>query len=804
MQDFRYALRTLRRQPVFTLVAVLTLTLGIGANTAIFSLLYQALLRPLPYADAGRLVFVANGWKDGSLTSVSIPDYLDRRREAPAIEDATLFTTRNATLMSGGTPEQVRALAVTPSFFSTLGRHPRTGRPFTDADAVPGASRSVILTDAAWRARFGADTAAVGRGMTIDGQDYEIVGVLPADFDLPAKNITLLVPFAFTPAQMSDAQRGQEFSEMIARLAPGATVQQANAQMQAIVARLIDRLPARADYMRSSGFTGVAIPMRDRIAGDARTPLLLLQAGVLLVLLVACANVANLLMMRATGRGRELAIRVTLGARRARIVRQLLVEGLVLSLLGATGGIALAAFGVRFLVAMVADQIPAASQASVDPAVLGFTLLVALTTGTVFGLVPAISISRGGTAASLKEDGTRSSATRRTRAARSALVVAEVAMAVTLLIGAGLLLKSFSRILDVNPGFSTDHVLSAQVTLPATRYPNADALRAVWPRLLDRVQAIPGVRSVALTGAVPFSGQDGSGTYRLLDRPPGTGEVMPHAFLTTVGGDFFKTMEIPVLAGRVFNETDTATAQRVVVIDDFLAKRRFAGQDPIGRQLNFGSPRNYTIVGVVGNVNGGDLAAPVAEERIYFTNTQVTQSIMGLAIKTAVDPATIAAPLRTAIRDVDPAQGISDVRTLDEWRTRALQPRRTPATLLALFGAISAVLAAIGIYGVLAFGVAERTREFGIRQALGADGASILSIVLKQGIATAVTGIVLGLASSLALARYLESLLFGVRPHDMPVFAAAAALLFAVALAACYVPARRATRIDPMTALRDA
>jgi predicted permease len=326
----------------------------------------------------------------------------------------------------------------------------------------------------------------------------------------------------------------------------------------------------------------------------------------------------------------------------------------------------------------------------------------------------------------------------------------------------------------------------------------------VWPRLLERVRAIPGVRSVGLTGAVPFSGNDGSGTYRLTDRPVGPSELPPHAFLHTVGGDYFTTMEIPLIAGRLFNDTDTATAPRVVVIDEFLAKRQFAGQDPIGRQINFGSPRNYTIIGVVGNINLGDLGTPVAEERIYFTNTQVTQSIMGVVIKTAVDAASIAPQLRAAIRDVDPVQGVSEVRTLDEWLSRSLQPRRTPATLLAMFGLVSAVLAAIGIYGVLAFGVAERTREFGIRQALGADGASILTLVLKQGLGTAVAGIVIGLAASFALARYLESLLYGVRPHDLPVFAGVAALLFVVAAAACYVPARRATRVEPMTALRDA
>src|SRR5829696_529064 len=351
MQDLRYALRTLRKQPVFTLVAVLTLALGIGANSAIFSLLYQVILRPLPYRYASRLVFVWNSGKEAGKLNVAIPDYLDRRAQAPAIEDATLFTPRNATLSAGGRPEQLVTLAVTPSFFSTLGRGPELGRAFTQDEGVPGADRRIIFTHATWRSRFGADRSLVGRHVQLNGQDHEVVGVLPADFELPLPDVTLLTPFAFPPAQMSDEARGDEFSFMIARLRDGATIEQFNAKMQAIVTRLIDRLPARAAYMRNSGFTGIAVPIRDQLVGDARGPLLLLQGGVLLVLLIACANVANLLLMRATGRSRELAIRTTLGANPSRIVRQLLVEGTVLACLGAAGGVALAAFGMRALVA---------------------------------------------------------------------------------------------------------------------------------------------------------------------------------------------------------------------------------------------------------------------------------------------------------------------------------------------------------------------------------------------------------------------------------------------------------------------
>jgi putative ABC transport system permease protein len=803
MQDLRYAIRALRKQPLFTLVAVLTLTLGIGANTAIFSLVYHVVWRPLPYRDAERLVFVWNSWKNGAQTDVSIPDYLDRRTQAPAIEDATLFTTRNAIVSGSGSPEQLVTLVVTPSFFSTLGRGPQLGRAFTEDEATPGANRRVILTHSTWRSRYGGDPGVVGRVMSINGQDHEIVGVLPADFELPARDVAFLTPFAFTPEQVSDTERANEFSSMIARLRPDATIEQLNGQMRAIVARLIDRLPARAAYMRNSGFGGVAVPIRDQLVGDTRGPLLLLQAGVFLVLLIACANVANLLLMRATGRSRELAIRSTLGADPWRIVRQLLVEGIVLAGIGAIAGVAVAALAVRALVSMVATQIPGAASASIDLTVLGFTATLALITGMFFGLVPAMSAQRAGPAAALKEDAGRSSASRRTSALRGLLVVSELALAVMLLVGSGLLLKSFARVLDVNPGFSTDRVLSGQITLPGTRYPDAARMRAFWPRLIAAVRAIPGVRSVAVTGAVPFSGQDGSGTYRLTDRPPGPTDRLPHAFQQTIVGEYFKTMEIPLLAGRVFNDGDVATAPRVVVIDEYLAKRQFPGVDPIGRQINFGSPRNYTIVGVVGTINGGDLARPVPEERIYFSGAQIAQSVMGIVVKTSVEPSSLAPQLRAAVQSVDSEQAISDVRTLDDRLSRALQPRRTPVVLLTIFGAIALTLSAIGIYGVLAFAVAERVREFGIRQALGADPASILSLVLRQGLRTIAAGLAIGCAGALVLTQYLEALLFGVSSRDAGVFAAVVGILFTVALLACYLPARRATRVDPMVALRN-
>jgi predicted permease len=810
MQDLRYALRTFRKQPVFTLVAVLTLTLGIGANTAIFSLLYQTLLRPLPYPDADRLVFVWNSYKGINLdqASVSIPDYFDRTTQAPAVEDATLFTGGAATLNEGGNPEQLRALAVTPSFFSTLQRQPFLGRGFTDDEAKPEADKFAILTFGLWTSHYAADRGIVGRDIRVNGVAHRVVGVLPADFELPGRDIALLVPFAFTPAQMSDNARGNEFSQMIARLRPGASIVQLNEQMKVITEHITERLPARAGFMKTSQFGGFAVGMRDQLVGDVRPQMYMLQVGVLLVLFIACANVANLILMRATGRNRELAIRTTLGAGQWRIVRQMLTEGLVISFAGAIGGIAVGLLGLQALIAMAGPQIPGTPEASLHGVVLAFTFGLAILTGLVFGIIPALAITRGNAAAFLKDDSRSGTASRGIGAMRGFLVIAETMLAVMLLVGAGLLLKSFAKLQRVDPGFTTENVLTAQIALPASRYPNAPAYRAFWARLLEQSRAIAGVTVAAATTNVPFNGNASSGSYSIVGRAQGPGEAAPHGRQEVVGGDYFKAMHIPVIQGRPFNDGDTAEAAPVCVVDEYLAKRYFPAGNALGQQIQRGAPASpkYTIVGVVGTINSLDLGMPVTKERLYYPVTQQMQgrgSGMALVLKTGLDPQTLVPQVRAAVRAIDPEQPIADVRTMEQWVARSLQTRRTNMMLLTIFGAVALVLSAIGIYGVLAFGVAQRVREFGIRQALGADRASILSLVLTQGLRTAGLGMVLGLAGSFALGRYLQTLLFGVTPHDLGVFAGVTILLFAVAMLACYVPARRATRVDPMVALRD-
>jgi putative ABC transport system permease protein len=807
VQDFRYALRSLGKQPLFTLVAVLTLTLGIGANTAIFSVIYQVLLRPLPFANASRLVFIWNMYPTGGLpqASVSIPDFIDRKTQAPSIEDATLFTTRSISFAQGDSPEQLRALMVTPSFFSTLGVSPQLGRVFAESDAVPGGDKFVILTYGLWTTRFAGDPSVVGRHVRLNGEDYTVVGVMPAAFEIPSPDVAVLVPFAFTPQQMSDQGRGNEFSQMIARLKPGATIAQVNGEMKVIVDRVMARLPERAGFMKVSNFGGYAIGIRDQLVGDMRTPILILQFGVVLVLLIACANVSNLLLMRATGRARELAIRTALGAGRGRLIRQMLTESVVLSTLGGAGGLALGLAGVRLLIATSSRQIPGLTDASLQPAVLAFTFILAVVTGLVFGSVPAFAAIRGNTSAMLKEDSARGSASSGTGFTRAALVVAETALALVLLVGAGLLIKSFGKLQDINPGFTSENVMTAQLALPPARYADAASRASFWARLLEKARGLPGVTSAGLTSNVPFNGMVSSGSYNIVGYTPGANEAPPHGRQEIVGGDYFRTMRIRLVAGRVFDDGDTADRPQVVVIDQYLVNRYFSDRNPIGQQITRGGPgsKPFTIVGVVGTINAIDLGQPVTKERIYYPVAQQPAPSMALTLKTALDPNTIVPQVRSAVQSIDPEQPISDVRTMEEWVGRSLEVRRTPTLLLTLFGAVALVLSAIGIYGVLAFSVAQRVRELGIRQALGAGAGSILALVLSQGLRTASMGLAIGLAASFVLARYLQSLLFGVTTHDATVFAGVTVVLLAVAASACYLPARRATRVDAIEALRE-
>jgi predicted permease len=807
MRELRLAVRRLRRQPVFLLVAVLTIAIGVGGATAIFSLLYEILLRPLPYRDPGRLVFVWNSYPRMAMprAAVSIPDYLDRIEQAPSVQSAALFTTRTFNLGLGDRPQQLRAIAVTPSFFATLGRTPELGRGFIDAEAEPGSDRVVVLTDGLWRSQFGGDPAVVGRDIRLSGEPYRVVGVLPADFELPAVDVTLLVPFAFTPAQRADQERGREFSQMIARLAPGASIASLDTEMTTIVQRTVDRLPQRRAFAEQSGFRGYAVPIREQLVGDVRTPLYLLQAGVLVVLLIACVNVTNLMLMRASERHRELALRTALGARRLHLLVQLLSEGLVIAAAGAAGGVLIGLGLRRGLLAFTADQLPMPAHAApyLVMALAGAALSLVIT--LVIGAVPAVAVLRREAAGPINDESGRSAGSRRSAWTQSALVIIETALALMLLVTAGLLLKSFMRLQGTSPGFSPRGVMTATLSLPAATYPTPQARAQFWSRLLETARAIPGVTDAGLTSNIPLSGNVSSGSYSIVGYTPGPGEVAPHGRQETVGGDYFQAMQIPLRAGRTFDQRDGPDAPPVVVVDEFLVQRYFRGRSPLGQQIRRGGPDSpaITIVGVVGTINAIDLAQPVDKERLYYPVTQQSLATMSVVLRTAVAPATVVAPLRQAVRGIDADQAIATVRTMDEWIARSTMTRRAPMVLFAAFAGVALLLAAIGTYGVLAFGVAQRTRELGIRQALGADRPAILALILKQGLGRVGLGAVAGLVGGLALSQLLRSQLYAVTPADPLVAGVATSLLLVVTAAACLIPAWRATQLAPSDALRE-
>jgi predicted permease len=805
-QDLKSAFRSTRRNLLVGAAVVLTLALGIGANTAIFSVLYQTLIRPLPYPDADRLVFVWNTYRALGMErgTVSIPDYLDRKTQAPALADAALMTLGSVALAEGGPPAQVQVLSVTPSFFTTLQPKPLLGRAFDAADAVPGADDVAILTYGVWTSRYGADPTIIGRTIRLSGEPRRVVGVLPPDFhlhfQLPWRQISLLVPFAFTPRQVSDAERGNEFSVMIGRLAPAATVSQLNEQIRTIVGRNLERLPKDMAFERANGFGGVAVPMQEQLAEHMADALVVLQLGVLLILLIASANVANLLLIRATGRAREMAVRTALGASPGRLLRQSLAEALVWSVAGGVGGIAIGILGLRVLLARAqgGDQIPEYVAPVLHWPVMVVAACLLGVSALVFGLAPGLAvISRPVKLV----DTTRASAGRRSGRIRTTLVIAQTALAVMLLIGAGLLLRSFAQLVDVDPGFSSDRVLTTRLTLPESRYPNTRALVDVWDRVLAGVRPIPGVSAVGLSTIVPLTGDGASGAYRIV----GTEHVdpSPTAYLNGVSGDYFRAMQIPLVAGRVFSDADHPKSALVVVIDELLAHRYFRGRDPVGRRIRRGET-DLTIVGVVRTIHPVDLAEPVTKERIYYSVRQIPflSRDMALVVKTEIDPLQIVAELRNVIGRIDPDLPLADVQTMDDVVAGSLRDRWTPTVLLAGFGAVALVLAALGLYSVLAFDVSQRVRELGIRQALGADERAIFREVMVRGAWSVGIGLVFGLLGAAVLARYVRALLFGVTALDPPTIGSACLVLVGAAWLASYVPARRATRVDPLIALR--
>ena len=808
LSDFRYALRSLGKTPGFAAIAIATLALCIGANSAIFSVVNAVLLKPYPWTESERLVYVYNTYPLMGLPNagVSIPDYLDRRAGVAAFADTATFNTQSYNLAGDGEPERIVGLRTTPSLFTTLQASAARGRVFTAADAEPGTDHVIVLSHALWKNRFGANPDLVGQNIRLNTETYTVIGVMPESFYFPTPRTQAWVPFAFTPAEKTDAERGNEYSSMIARLKPGATTATAQRELDLVQAANVQRLPGEAPFWKSSGFGGRTVGFLEQNVANIRGMLWLVQGGVAAALLIGCANVASLLLARAIARERELAIRAALGAGRARLMRLLLTESVMLFLGGGAFGLLVAWWGVDALGSMGLSTLPRSFAVKLDPAVFGFTLLCALVTGLGFGALPAWSASRGDAAAALKEAGARGSAGKRTTFLRAALVVGEIALAVMLLSTAGLLVRSFEKLQQENPGFNPSGVITAQLTLPAAKYSQPEKRVAFADAALARLRALPGVTAAGLTTVLPFSGNNSSGSYSSPDIVIPAGGISPHGQQRAVDPGYFQALGFTLIRGRLFTAADSASTQKVVIVDKVLSDRYWPGQDPIGKRIDRGEhdgkPLTWLIVGIVAPVKFTSLEENIKKETLYFPYAQTPNNNLNLVVKTDSDPTLLAAAVREAVRSADPEQPVFDVKTMQQRMDDVAQSRRAPMLLLSLFSAVALLLAALGVYGVLAFSVAQRTSEFGVRLALGATAGDIATLVLRQGARLVVIGIVAGLAGYLALSQVVGRLLYGIAATDPLTLAVAPLILALVALAACLIPARRATRVNPMTALR--
>jgi predicted permease len=804
-QDVRYAARMLARQPGFTAVAVLTLALGIGANTAIFSVVEAVLLRPLPYRHAGRTVLLweSQRLRDLPRNVVNPANFLDWREQAKSFDQMAAFADLRYNLTGAGDPEEVPAQIVTPNLFPLLGARAELGRTFTPEDAKSRHDDVAILSHGLWRRRFGGAPGIIGRTLSLNGHAVTVIGVMPPGFQwfiqeksLTGKPAQLWVPLGFT--EENRVRRGR-YLQAVARLAPGVSLARAQAEMDAIAGRLEGQYPKF-----NHGWGVRVVPLRDQLAGEIRPALLVLLAAVGFVLLIACVNVANLLLARAAGRHKEIAIRSSIGAGRRRIIRQLLTESLLLALLGGALGLLLSRACLRALVALSPPNLAGVGQAGLDLPVLAFTLAVTALTGIVFGLVPALEASRVNLNGSLNESSRGTAGSRRGRRLRDALVVAEVGLALVLLVGAGLMIRSFLRLQAVNPGFDAKGLLTMRVHLPAAKYPEDAKVNAFFREATARLRTLPGVISASTVSALPFADL-GAATSFAIEGTSFTNEAdKPTTDVRVVDEEYFHTLGIPLVAGRTFTAREAVEDRKMAVINETLARKYFPGASPVGKRIlvNMTAEPIYTeIIGVVGDARYASLDGEL-HPMVYWTPPHLTYSAMTFVLRTAGDPGDLAPAARREIQAIDKDQPVSDVRTMESWLSESLARTRFGTLLLGAFAGLALTLAAAGLYGVMSYSVAQRQNEIGVRMALGARAGDVLRLVIRQGLALVLAGVALGLLGALALTRLLASLLYEVSATDPLTFAALALLLTAVSAVACYLPARRAARVDPLIAMR--
>jgi putative ABC transport system permease protein len=798
IQDLRYGMRMLIRNPAFTTVAVITLALGIGANAALFSVVNGVLLKSLPFKDPDRLLFV---WETNSrLSSSTIPasklNYRDWKEQNHAFDSIAARQPLSVNLTSNDKPEKIQGEKIAAEYFQVLGIDPIAGRVFLAEEDKPGGERVVLLSHGLWQRRFGGDPKIVGQTITINGQGTTVVGIMPNDY---RPNIEFWIPLAI---DFTNSDRSLHEIQVIGRLAPGMTQEQAQAEMNTIAARLAEQYPDL-----NAGWGVALVPVHQMIVQNIRPALLVLLGAVGFVLLIACTNVANLLLARAASREREIAIRIALGASRFRLVRQVLTESVLIALIGGSLGVLVALWGTDFLVGLNPQGIPRAHEIGVDARVLGFALGVSILSGIVFGLVPALQASKPNLNETLKESGKSSAGNLRGRHIRSALVITEVALALVLLVGAGLLIKSFSKLQEIDAGFNREKLLTLQMFLPPAQYPEAEKQVAFYKESLQRFASLPGVTSAAAITQAPLAGGGPQIIFAVEGRPMPAPSEAPISSYRIISLDYFQTMGIPLVAGRTFAEGDDLTSQAVIIVNQNMANNMWPGENAVGKRMTVGVPLPgedpdwATVVGVVGNIKHTSLSGETGMQ-MYQAVLQAPARNMTFVLRTAVEPMSVVESARSTIASLDPTLPISNVKTMDRIVYDSVAPFRFNMYLLGLFAMVAVILTTIGVYGVMNYSVTQRTQEIGIRMALGAQPGEVRALVLKQGLVLSSIGLVIGLAGCFAVTRLMSSLLYGVSATDPITFAVVALFLAGVALTACYIPARKATRVDPIIALR--